>query len=90
MNRPLLLAATMSLAACAADVYPVDGRMDLPPCERGLPRSQDCTVTGPAMAIDMMTRPPDPRTQPNASYQYRRYECERDRGRSAVWARPFC
>jgi len=88
--RAALAVAAVSLAACGAEVYPVEGRMDLPPCTRDHPRSQDCTVTGPDMAIDMMTRPPDPRTQSNAAYQYRRYECERDRGRSAVWARPLC
>jgi hypothetical protein len=81
MLRPIFAAAlAISAASCSGvSIYPVDGRMDLPPCERGHPRAQDCTITGPAMAIDMMTRQPDRDTQPNAYYQYKLYERERER-----------
>jgi hypothetical protein len=77
-----------AMAGCGATVYPVEGRTDLPPCERGV--TQDCSITSPAMAIDMMTRPPNRETQPNAYYQYRRYECERDREGYPRALRPFC
>jgi hypothetical protein len=81
--RQVFIGATIvaGVAGCggAPLIYPVDGRMDLPPCVFGHPREQDCTITGPAMAIDMMTRRPDRETQPNAYYQYKLYERERER-----------
>jgi hypothetical protein len=88
MIRHLLLLTLAATAGCGAVVQPVEGRMDLPPCERGM--TQDCTITGPDMAIDMMTRPPNRETQPNAYYQYRRHECERDREGYPRALRPFC
>jgi hypothetical protein len=75
--RLVFCAAVLASGSALADH--IGGRMDLPPCTREHPRSQDCTVTGPDMAIDMMTRRPDPRTQPNAHFQFRQYEWQRER-----------
>jgi hypothetical protein len=77
LARILLCVALFASAPALAGF--IGGRMDLPPCTREHPRSQDCTITGPDMAIDMMTRRPDPRTQPNAHFQFIQYEWERER-----------
>lgn len=78
MFARMVLCSTL-LASSGALAGHIGGRMDLPPCTRENPPTQDCTITGPAMAIDMMTRRPNPRTQPNAHFQFIQYEWERER-----------
>jgi len=68
------------LAACGPmDVVYPGGNADLPPCTWPQQAPYDCHITGPDMAINMMTNPPDRERQPNAYAEFREYERERER-----------
>jgi hypothetical protein len=79
MARIMLVVLLAIAAADAARAVEIEGNRNLPPCNwhRRLPH--DCHITGPDMAINMMTNPPDRQTQPNAYYEYKQYERERER-----------
>jgi hypothetical protein len=68
-----------TLFFCTHFVGQIEGRGDLPPCVREHSRTQDCHITDPAMAIDMMTRRPDRELQPNAYAEFRQYERQREK-----------
>jgi len=71
--------AVLVLAANAASAVEIEGDRTLPPCNWRKPLTHDCHITDRSMAINMMTNPPSRERQPNAYWEFRQYERERER-----------
>lgn len=79
LRSPLLLLAMLSVLPGLAGAVEIEGRKDLPPCLPRPPVVQDCHITGPDMAINLMTNRPSRELQPNAYSEFVQYERQRER-----------
>lgn len=79
IRSPYVLVAILSVLPGLAGAVEIEGRKDLPPCLPRAPVVQDCHITGPDMAINMMGNRPSRQLQPNAYSEFVQYERERER-----------